>query len=87
VFTGVQQHPRLYLHNQSTTMADFESDSRGYDGKRFLFVASHLTLFSDDVRYDRGHDASRSPRGDMRGGGDSRARSASPNGHDRGDTR
>jgi hypothetical protein len=41
----------------------------------------------DDTRYDRGHDASRSPRGDMRGGGESRARSASPNGHDRGDTR
>jgi len=54
---------------------DFEGEPRGYD---------------EDVRgYDRDHDRamSRSPHGDSRMGGDSRARSASPNGHDRGDSR
>jgi hypothetical protein len=65
--------------------ADFEADSRGYEGK--LPVPPRVVSDSlDDTRYDR-RDASRSPRGDMRGGGESRARSASPNGHDRGDTR
>jgi hypothetical protein len=66
--------------------ADFEADTRGYEGKHSIAFRP-MADRSDDSRYDRGHDESRSPRGDMRGGGESRARSASPNGHDRGDTR
>ncbi len=66
--------------------ADFEADNRGYEGKHSIAFRVWSDSL-DDTRYDRGHDESRSPRGDMRGGGESRARSASPNGHDRGDTR
>jgi hypothetical protein len=73
--------PLLLSSNMSA--ADFETDSRHYDGKQLEHNSPASThTWTDDRGYERDD---RSPRGDLRTGGDSRARSASPDTHGRGD--
>jgi hypothetical protein len=64
-------------------MSEFD-DNRGYDGVSTTSSLTSRTLTHlDESRGYEGADDGRSPRVDARGGGDSRARSASPGRGDR----
>jgi hypothetical protein len=79
-------HQHFTQSSANMSAADFDADTRGFEGLSIFpkLLNRETKIITDEVRgYERDRDGgSRSPRG-----ADSRARSASPNGRDRGDTR